>query len=921
PDLFNWLDDLIADGTVYAGSTYYHYTSDDSILYHDFPIFFSLDTVWVDPNPIYGDDYKVQAMDENGNLSNLASFDSVDIIAPTTSASPLGGTHTGTQSVTLSPNETATTYYTIDGSTPTTGSDIYSSAIIISVNTTLKYFSVDTAGNTETVKTESYTITVDAIDPITTSDPLGATFTSTQTVTLTPNESATTYYTIDGSTPTTGSTVYTTALTISADTTLKYFSVDTAGNTETVKTETYTIIPSSTTFNITDKVQTTSNLSVRATATASGTLLGTETLGNLGTVIGGPTYADTYHWWQVQYDSGTTGWSVEDWLTSYTAPNIPSCTSFTYNTWGECQVGDNQTRTIASSLPSGCQNGSPVLSQSCVYVAPDETAPTISTPSESTTTNSATISFTTDESSTTHIDYGLTTSYGTVSSTNTGTTHSFTLPSLSDATTYDYRITAIDATSNQSQTVNRTFATDALSIPDTIAPATIINLSVANITQTSVDLMSWFAPGDDNGDGTASLYDIRYATSTIDDTNWSLATQAPAEPTPSVAGTTETYTLVGLDPGVTYYAAIKTQDEVPNISLLSNIASFTTLSPLCVDADWSYSDDACQQGDTLTRTWTLTNQACENGVSKEATETVSCSYSASIGGGGDVSTPPPSSGGGGGGYYVDTIAPESVSNATITPADKQLSFIWNNPTDSDFVRTVIVKKEGSAPTSRTDGTLIYEGIGEEYTDIDLNNSQTYYYSIYTHDRRPNYSNPVTLSSKPEAGLTSIEILAPVVTTTTGTTQTITTAPIRTQLSGSFHIGLSDNRVKLLQEYLAQDTSIYPEGITSGYFGSLTQKAIQRFQTKHNIVSEGTPDTTGFGAVGPKTLEKLNEVYGAESTVIPTTTTQPTTQTTPPTSVSGTLVGPFAVGYDNAQVKLLQEYLAQDTSIYPEGITT
>ena len=43
-----------------------------------------------------------------------------DITAPTTTASPAGGSYTSIQSVTLSANEPATIYYTIDGSTPTT---------------------------------------------------------------------------------------------------------------------------------------------------------------------------------------------------------------------------------------------------------------------------------------------------------------------------------------------------------------------------------------------------------------------------------------------------------------------------------------------------------------------------------------------------------------------------------------------------------------------------------------------------------------------------------------------------------------------------------------------------------------------------------------------------------------------------------
>lgn len=54
------------------------------------------------------------------------------------------------------------TYYTHNGSTPTTGSTRYTAPITLSANTTLKFFSADLAGNQETVRTERYTIATPA---------------------------------------------------------------------------------------------------------------------------------------------------------------------------------------------------------------------------------------------------------------------------------------------------------------------------------------------------------------------------------------------------------------------------------------------------------------------------------------------------------------------------------------------------------------------------------------------------------------------------------------------------------------------------------------------------------------------------------------------------------------------------------------
>ena len=81
-----------------------------------------------------------------------------DTVAPTTIATPRGGTYPSPVTVTLTADEIATTYYTLDGTNPTAISTKYTSPIVISSDTILKFFSVDPAGNIEAVKTETYVI-------------------------------------------------------------------------------------------------------------------------------------------------------------------------------------------------------------------------------------------------------------------------------------------------------------------------------------------------------------------------------------------------------------------------------------------------------------------------------------------------------------------------------------------------------------------------------------------------------------------------------------------------------------------------------------------------------------------------------------------------------------------------------------------
>src|SRR3989338_8291581 len=69
-------------------------------------------------------------------------------------------------------------------------------------------------------------------------------------------------------------------------------------------------------------------------------------------------------------------------------------------------------------------------------------------------------------------------------------------------------------------------------------------------------------------------------------------------------------------------------------------------------------------------------------------------------------------------------------------------------------------------------------------------------------------------------------------------------------------GASGDDVMRLQQFLARDPSVYPEGLASGFYGALTESAVKRWQEKYNIVSSGSPDTTGYGVVGPRTAAAI-----------------------------------------------------------------
>lgn len=92
-----------------------------------------------------------------------------DTAPPATTASPAGGIHGATQLITLTSSQPATIYYSVDGNMPSIGgSNTISgpspiSGIQVSSDTTLlQFFAVDSSGNREPVKSETYVVSTGA---------------------------------------------------------------------------------------------------------------------------------------------------------------------------------------------------------------------------------------------------------------------------------------------------------------------------------------------------------------------------------------------------------------------------------------------------------------------------------------------------------------------------------------------------------------------------------------------------------------------------------------------------------------------------------------------------------------------------------------------------------------------------------------
>lgn len=106
-------------------------------------------------------------------------------------------------------------------------------------------------------------------------------------------------------------------------------------------------------------------------------------------------------------------------------------------------------------------------------------------------------------------------------------------------------------------------------------PDTVTALSVFSGGYVGSLALTWPASGNDGNTGAlgaGSVFYIQY--STYSSVSWSTAAAQVVQSTSGVAPSTLVgYTIVALDPGTTYYAAVWHKDETGNLSAVSNIAS------------------------------------------------------------------------------------------------------------------------------------------------------------------------------------------------------------------------------------------------------------------------------------------------------------------------------------------------------------
>lgn len=143
---------------------------------------------------------------------------------------------------------------------------------------------------------------------------------------------------------------------------------------------------------------------------------------------------------------------------------------------------------------------------------------------------------------------------------------------------------------------------------DNTPPAPVMDLTVTNAQPTRVDVR-WTASGDDGTTGTATSYQLRWATFPIDAGNFSSANLVPTG-APKPPGSDETASVT-VPPNTAIFLALIVVDEQFNESALSNVANVTTPGGMPIFVENVEGDTSTW---TATGLWHVTTKRASEGT-------------------------------------------------------------------------------------------------------------------------------------------------------------------------------------------------------------------------------------------------------------------------------------------------------------------
>ncbi len=363
--------------------------------------------------------------------------------------------------------------------------------------------------------------------------------------------------------------------------------------------------------------------------------------------------------------------------------------------------------------------------------------------------------------------------------------------------------------------------------------------------------------------------------------------------------TATTYTDTGLSPGFTYTYKVAAYDAAGNVSYSSQVNA-TTISDITppsvpsslfvtakssseIDVTWqASSDNVGVAGYYVYRNGTqVANVSSTPTTYKNTNLAAATSYLYNVvayDAAGNFSgesypvqgtTLPP-----------DTSAPSAPFNLSAKPVSmSEIDLAWSLSYDNVGVVGYHVYRNGAqiaianSPSYADTGLASltnYNYAVDAYDAAGNVSAQALQYGIQTSPVKPqlvaattSVTTSVTAPTVAAQAASSAPVVSSSVTSVSATPVpviSVPTASVSATFTTTLSLGLRSGDVKNLQTFLIQKGYL-DSGYASGFFGTLTQRAVQQFQCDQNIVCSGSPAVTGWGMVGAKTRIALNALYG------------------------------------------------------------
>ncbi len=377
----------------------------------------------------------------------------------------------------------------------------------------------------------------------------------------------------------------------------------------------------------------------------------------------------------------------------------------------------------------------------------------------------ATIAWTTDEPSTSAVDYGTDATYGSTQSDGTlVTSHAIALTKLAFGTTYHFRVRSSDASLNEATSSDATFTTVANPPPGNVTGLTVKPGDGQNA-------LAWVNPTD------ADLAGVRVISCTGSAPTGPTDTASPCAVVFDAAGTS--FTQTGLSNGTTYFYGVYAKDTAGQYATGALASGQPTGAPADVlnltarggdgrvDLSWnnptnpapssirvlactgtypsgpSDADHGCSVafdalGSSFTQTGLPNGSPRYYGVYVE-------NRLGQFSSGRLVSATP---------RAITNPPPGPVTNLTALSGDGRVQLTWDNPTDTDVASDRVLACAHGYPSAPDDTSCRVESdvLDTSFTQTGLSNGISVYYGVYVRNTIGQYSTGAFATGTPSAAV-------------------------------------------------------------------------------------------------------------------------------------------------------------------------